>query len=244
MSEAEAKKITVVLLGQVSDVIPLTGMKRMNAGESLYNEAMKIAGKYNCMGCHQIDGLRGDILRGYADDINQGPPRLVNEGHRVQTNWLYHFLQAPEPIRPWLKIRMPTFNLSVAERNTLIAGFQQGANQPTFEEPDMEVVWEPGEREGAVKLWSSYNCVSCHSIGFTKDVPQAPNLHNVAKRLRPSWVRKWLTNPQLILPGTVMPSFFGDDGKTPIDPSVFGGSGEKQINALTKYVIELGKNTK
>ncbi|MDD4973089.1 MAG: c-type cytochrome [Bacteriovorax sp.] len=240
MNEGEAKKITVALLGQVSDVIPLAGMKRYDAGETLYNNAMKVAGKYNCMGCHQIDGLRGDILRAYADDINQGPPRLANEGHRVQTNWLYHFLQAPVPIRPWLTIRMPTFNLSTEERNILIAGFQQGAKQPTFEEPEAVVKWEPGEREGAVKLWAAYNCVSCHSMGFTKDAPLAPDLHKASARLRPSWIKLWITNPQTILPGTTMPSFFGDDGKAPIEPGIFGGNAEKQINALTKYVIEFG----
>jgi mono/diheme cytochrome c family protein len=239
MTEAEANKITTALLGQVSDVVPLAGMKRYDAGEALYNDAMKVAGKYNCMGCHQIDGLRGDILRAYADDINQGPPRLVGEGHRVQTNWLYHFLQAPTPIRPWLTIRMPTFNLSVAEKNKLIAGFQQGSKQPTFEEP--LVAWEPGEREGAVKLWNGYNCVSCHSTGFTKDAPLAPDLHKASARLRPSWIKLWITDPQKILPGTTMPSFFGDDGKTPIDQEIFGGNAEKQINALTKYVIEFGK---
>ena len=240
MSEAEAKKITVAILGQVSDVVPLAGIKRYDAGEELYNSAMKVAGKYNCMGCHQIDGLRGDILKAYADDINQGPPRLVNEGHRIQTNWLYHFLQAPVPIRPWLTIRMPTFNLSLEERNKLIAGFQQGAKQPTFEEPETLVKWEPGEREGAVKLWNAYNCVSCHSIGFTKDTPLAPDLHNASRRLRPSWIKKWITNPQNILPGTTMPSFFGDDGKTPIEQGVFAGDADKQISALTKYVIEFG----
>jgi mono/diheme cytochrome c family protein len=240
MGEIEAKKITVALLGQTSDVVPLSGMKRYDAGEALYNDAMKVAGKYNCMGCHQIDGLRGDILRTYADDINQGPPRLVNEGHRVQTNWLYHFLQAPQPIRPWLLIRMPTFNLSVEERNKLIAGFQQGAKQPTFEEPEMVVKWEPGEREGATKLWTANNCVSCHSMGFTKDTPLAPDLHNASKRLRPSWVKLWISNPQRILPGTTMPSFFGDDGRTPSDPTIFGGDADKQISALTKYVLEFG----
>jgi len=240
MSEAEAKKITVAILGQVSDVVPPAGMKNYNAGEELYNSAMKVAGKYNCMGCHQIDGLRGDILKAYADDINQGPPRLVNEGHRIQTNWLYHFLQAPAPIRPWLAIRMPTFNLSTEERNKLVAGFQHGANQPTFEEPELFVKWEPGEREGAVKLWNAYNCVSCHSMGFTKDKPLAPDLHNASRRLRPSWIKKWITNPQNILPGTVMPSFFGDDGKTPIEQGVFGGDADKQTTALTKYVIEFG----
>jgi mono/diheme cytochrome c family protein len=240
MSEAEAKKITVAILGQVADVVPLAGIKRHDAGEALYNEAMKVAGKYNCMGCHQIDGLRGDILRAYSDDINQGPPRLVNEGHRVQTNWLYHFFGKVEPIRPGLQVRMPSFNLSLEEKNKLVAGFQQGAKQGTFEEPELEVNWEPGEKEGAQKLWNSYNCVSCHSIGFTKDVALAPNLHLASKRLRPSWIKLWLKNPQAILPGTVMPSFFGDDGTAPIDPSIFGGDASKQINALTKYVIELG----
>ncbi len=244
MSEAEAKKITVAILGQVADVVPMEGIKKHDAGAALYNQGMKVAGKYNCMGCHQIDGLRGDILKMYADDINQGPPRLVNEGHRVQTKWMYHFFGNVQPIRPWLQIRMPSFNLSLEEKNKLIAGFQQGAHQGTFEEPEMEVVWEPGEKEGAAKLWSAYNCVSCHSIGFTKDTPLAPNLHLASGRLRPSWIRKWLTNPQAILPGTVMPSFFGEDGTTPTEPGVFGGDAKKQINALTKYVIELGKNEK
>jgi mono/diheme cytochrome c family protein len=240
MSETEAKKITTALLGQVADVVPLAGMKRYNAGEALYNDAMKVAGKYNCVGCHQIDSIRGDILKAYEDDINQGPPRLVGQGHRVQTDWFYHFLQAPTPIRPWLKIRMPTFNLSVAERNTLIAGFQQGSKQPTFEEPQALVTWAPGEREEAVKLFNAYNCASCHTIGFTADVPMAPDLHKASMRLRPSWIKLWLTNPQTIMPGTTMPGFFGDNGKEPMETGFFGGDAEKQINALTKYIIELG----
>ena len=240
MNEAEAKKITVAILGQVADYVPLAGIKRYNAGEALYNNAMKVAGKYNCMGCHQIDGLRGDILRAYSDDINQGPPLLIGEGHRIQTDWFYHFLQAPTPIRPWLTIRMPTFNLSTEERNVLIAGFQQGSKQPTFEEPEMFVKWQPGEREETIKLFNAYNCISCHTVGFSKDIPMAPDLHKASKRLRPSWIKLWLRNPQNILPGTTMPGFFGDDGKTPMETSFFGGDADKQIDALTKYIIELG----
>lgn len=241
MSEAEAKKITVALLGQVSDPIPLAGVKRLTASEALYHDGMKVVNKYGCVGCHQVDGLRGDILKMYMDDINQGPPRLVGEGHRVQTDWFYHFLGNVQPIRPWLQIRMPSFNLSTAEKNRIIAGFQQGSKQPTFEEPSEVVKWAPGEREETVKLWNALNCVSCHSIGFTKDTPLAPNLHLANKRLRPTWIKKWLTNPQAILPGTSMPSFWGDDGKTPIEPGYFGGDADKQIDALTKYVIELGQ---
>lgn len=242
MSEAEAKKITVALLGQVSDPLPLAGVKRLNAGEALYNDAIKVANKYGCVACHQIDGLRGNILGMYADDINQGPPRLVDEGHRIQTDWFYHFLTNPEiqKIRPWLTVRMPTFNLSTAEKNTLIAGFQQGAHQPTFEEPAEFVKWAPGEREETLKLFTALNCVQCHTQGFNGETPLAPDLRKASKRLRPTWIKKWITNPQHIMPGTTMPSFFGDDGKEPIEPSYFGGDAEKQINGLTKYVIELG----
>ena len=240
MSEAEAKKITVALLGQVSDVIPLTGVKRLTANETIYHDGMKVASKYGCVACHQIDGLRGNILNMYLDDINEGPPRLVNQGHRVQTNWLYHFLGNVEPIRPWLKVRMPSFNLTTEDKNRLIAGFQQGSKQPTMEEPAEFVKWLPGEKEEAVKLFAAYNCVSCHAQGFTKDAPLAPNLYKASARLRPSWIKLWLKNPQAILPGTSMPSFFGDNGKEPIEPGYFGGDAEKQIDALTKYVVELG----
>lgn len=241
MSEEEAKKITIAVLGQVSDPLPLEGKKRLNAGEKIYNDGMKVAYKYGCVNCHQVDGLRGNILNMYMDDLNQGPPRLVNQGHRTQTNWFYHFLGNVEPIRPWLKIRMPSFNLSTEEKNILIAGFQQGANQPTFEEPKEAVTWLPGERAEAQKLWDSLNCISCHTIGFNKDMPMAPDLHLASKRLRPSWIKKWLKNPQEILPGTTMPNFWGDDGKSPSEEGFFGGDAEKQINALTKYVIELGQ---
>jgi cytochrome c2 len=243
MSEAEAKKITVAILGQVADVIPLAGQKRLNEHEALYYDAMKVAGKYNCLGCHQIDGIRGNILQNYEEDINQGPPRLVNEGHRIQADWFYNFLGNVQPIRPWLKIRMPSFNLSLQEKNRLVNGFQNGAHQGFYEDPKAEVVWNPGERDQAQKLFTALNCTSCHSMGFTNTAPLAPDLHKAAARLRPSWIRKWLTNPQAILPGTTMPQFFGEDGKAPIETGYFEGNGEKQINALTKLVIEYGGMT-
>lgn len=242
MSEAEAKKITVALLGQVSDPLPLAGVKRLNANEAMLADGMKVVNKYGCVGCHQVDGQRGDILNMFIDDINQGPPRLVEQGHRVQADWFYHFLTNPEQkIRPWLSIRMPTFNLSTEEKNRIINGFQQGAKQPTFVEISESVQWAPGEREETLKLFTALNCVQCHTQGFNNETPLAPDLRKAAHRLRPTWIAKWIKNPQAIMPGTTMPSFFGDNGKEPIEPGYFGGDAEKQINGLTKYVIELGK---
>lgn len=240
MSKKDAEDITVALLGQVANYIPLAGVKRYNAGEAGYNEAMKVAGNLNCVGCHQVDGLRGDLLRMYEDDINQGPPILVNQGHRVQTDWFYNFLGNVEPIRPWVKVRMPSFNLSLAQKNAIVGGFAAGAHQGIFEEEDSEVVWGPGEREEAIKLFNAYNCVSCHTGGFNNGEQLAPNLHKAGKRLRPSWIRLWLKDPQKIMPGTSMPTFFTEEGKG-LEEGYFGGDADKQIDALTKYIIELGK---
>jgi hypothetical protein len=81
-------------------------------------------------------------------------------------------------------------------------------------------------------------------VGFNGNTPLAPDLHKAAARLRPSWIRKWLTNPQVIMPNTTMPQFWGEDGKSPIETGYFGGDGEKQINAITKLVIEYGGVTR
>ena len=45
-------------------------------------------------------------------------------------------------------------------------------------------------------------------------------------------------NPQSVLPYTSMSNFF-EDGEAS-EPDYFGGSVEKQVEALTKYVLEIG----
>ncbi len=66
----------------------------------------------NCVGCHIIENRGGFIRRFYSpDQINLAPPILNGEGAKVQPEWLFSFLQAPTPIRPWLKVRMPTFHV-------------------------------------------------------------------------------------------------------------------------------------
>ena len=250
MSEKDAHSITVALIGQVADKVPLAGVKRLNADEAYVAEGMKVAIKYNCIGCHQIDGMFGDILRKYDDDINEGPPIFVDQGHKVQSDWLHYFLGNVYPIRPWLKVRMPSFNMSNEEKNKLVSLFQHGSKQKTFENVHQKVVWKPGERNAAKKLFNDLDCVSCHTQEYTNDEATAPNLKYVKRRLRSSWVEKWIAGPDKILPETTMPSFF-EDGESP-DPTLLGGDVKRQIRALTKLIYEEGhdfyspkdKNTK
>jgi len=243
LNDKEIESIVLVLLGQVSDKVPLAGQKILNANEKFYEEGMKVANHYNCYGCHKIDGIGGKLSEGF-DDQNYGPPYLSKEGWRVKTDWLYDFLQNVHPVRPYVKVRMPSFNFTTDELNKLVNGFTAGAAQNTFDAP-VRVEWEPGEKEAAQKIWNELACTSCHSLGFTSDAPQAPNLHYAKKRLRDSWMEAWIANPQSFIPYTSMPAFW-DDGSGKLIPAVEGvldNDPKKQIRAVRKLVQEFGFDT-
>lgn len=240
LNDQEIESIIGVLLGQVSDRIPLAGQKKLTAGEKQYYDGMKVANQYNCYGCHKIDGIGGALSTAFEDQ-NYGPPYLTKEGFRVQTDWLYDFLQNVHPIRSYVKVRMPSFNFKHDELNKLIAGFQGGSNQPTYEAP-VTIEWEPGEKEAAKKIWAELACTTCHTQGFTNDDPQAPNLHYAKKRLRTEWMDAWIANPQSFLPYTSMPAFW-DDGSGNLIPAVDGvldNDPKRQIRAVRKLVQEFG----
>ena len=240
LKDKEVDLIVGMILGQVSEKIPTAGMRNYSAGEKMYQDGLKVANKYNCYGCHKIDGIGGK----YSDvfeDKNYGPPYLVQEGHRVQADWFANFLRNVHPIRSYVKVRMPTYPLSSEELNKLVMGFQAHQNQQTYE-INNNVVWEPGEREGAQKIWNELACVTCHSGGFNNDAPQAPNLHYAKKRLHSTWMEAWIANPQSFLPYTSMPAFW-DDGSGNLISAVDGvldNDPKRQIRAIRKWVQEFG----
>jgi mono/diheme cytochrome c family protein len=52
-----------------------------------------------------------------------GPPPLYLEGEKAQPNWIYQFLLKPQPIRKFVMLRMPHFNLSEDEAQQLAQYF-------------------------------------------------------------------------------------------------------------------------
>ncbi|MFT7485297.1 MAG: cytochrome c1 [Candidatus Paceibacteria bacterium] len=64
-----------------------------------------------------VDGT----LRSYAEeDFNTvrwafAPPVLIDEGSKLQRDWFYNFLLDPQTLRPQMRVKMPTFNLSSEE---------------------------------------------------------------------------------------------------------------------------------
>jgi len=209
-------------------------------------DGRRLVARYNCTGCHIIEGAGGNIRRLYEDNLTLAPPNLLGEDQKVQEPWLYNFLQAPTPIRPWLHVRMPTFGLTPLETTQVIQYF---ATLDQHEVPFVHIeraMLRPNYVQAGEQLASKdyLSCFSCHVHGTTNPEGSpdswAPNLAMAATRLYPDWIVKWLHDPQKLMPGTRMPSFYADPDQPDGPPDILGGNDEEQMLALRDYVISLG----
>jgi hypothetical protein len=113
-------------------------------------------------------------------------------------------------VRPYLKARMPTFNFSPNELQALINFFMGSSSQP---QPYIAEKLEPltTEEQGLARaLFTSTAapCLKCHITGDPAHdaTATAPNFLMARERLKPGWTERWLVHPELISPGTTMPS--------------------------------------
>src|SRR5438552_1243385 len=240
LSDDEARAITayLVTLGTkrpAPDALEtrLTDVANAAAGE-------KLVRKYGCAGCHDVPGMENESRIG-VEQPTFAPPMLNGEGEKVQADWLFNFVKAPVPIRPWLQLRMPTFGLADEEANTVV-GYFEALDRVQVPFVHLERAALATENVEAGKLLTSkdyFDCFSCHQRGAVK--PQgppegwAPDLALAHARLGPEWIIKWLRDPQKVMPGTKMPSFFPGG-----PPDVLGGDDEAQIRALRDYILSLG----
>ncbi len=258
----EADAITLVLQGLTKEKVPLESTRRLSARDQAVEAGRRLVRDYNCQGCHILDGaggaIRASIARnlvaeGRGEDEAQAiapafaPPIIDGEGDKVQPDWLFAFLKAPSPIRPWLAVRMPTFTFSDDDTNALVHYFAARENG-TF--PFQTLAQEPPRGPGlqaALKMFSPdyFNCWSCHQQGARK--PQgppegwAPDLTLAHRRLNPDWIARWIENPQKLMPGTKMPTYYDpEDPKGSAPPDVLGGDPHRQIEALRDYIFALG----
>jgi cytochrome c2 len=173
------------------------------------------------------------------------PPTLHAEGRKVQTAWLHDFLLNPYAIRPAVVLRMPRFNLSTAEASRLANFFAAVDNadypyeynerqQSTY--LDVVQSGRPSHLQDAfnIVLDSKNFCAQCHSVGDyqTQQVvrQRGPNLAQAGDRLRADYLRRYIANPQKILPYTGMPINF-PYGQT-VAQNLYQGTGAEQIDAV------------
>ena len=84
-----------------------------------------------------------------------------------------------------------------------------------------------------------FACFSCHQQGDKKPEgpPEgwAPDLELAKDRLNPDWVVRWIEEPQTLMPGTRMPSFYpgGPD-------DILEADEPRQMEAMRDYIWTLG----
>jgi cytochrome c2 len=198
----------------------------------------------NCFACHTRDGVGGPEpdraayfrVVGDADLGDEGrlPPHLTGVGRKLRADWLREVLVDATRVRPYMATRMPQFGaVNVAP---LVRLFQQADSAPE-EEPEAPVNARLAKFGHKLVGRDGLVCISCHTFGPFKSLGiPAMDLTQMARRLRKSWFRAYLLDPQSLRPGTRMPSFFPDGEAANRD--ILGGDTEQQIDALWAYLSQ------
>ena len=135
-----------------------------------------------CSNCHLSD----------SPSIQQRPgPVLTGLGGRVRTEWIRHWLDAPERFRPWAT--MPQ-TLSDEERND-VAAFLAMQGIPTIEEPAVR----GSHIERGRTTFQSFGCGACHSA----ELP----LEGLGSKMTVGRLQAYLQDPLQLSPDGRMPSF-------------------------------------
>ncbi len=178
------------------------------------------------------------------------PPVLYEEGKKVQSAWLFDFLEEPVILRPWLDVRMPVFKMTEKEATALSRYFtalekEEYPYEFIAETKDKYLMEKEKEKPGYLAMaqhlfeHKDVNCASCHVRGdiTPEGDPSdwAPDLSVSRDRLKPDWIVDWLVDPQLKQPGTKMPKFFRDG----VFQDIFPGTPEEQAVALKDLLMNL-----
>ncbi|HXD32475.1 MAG TPA: c-type cytochrome [Pyrinomonadaceae bacterium] len=151
-------------------------------------------------------------------------------------------------VRPYLKVRMPTFNFSPNELQTLVRFFMAMSGQ---QEPYIREKLAPlSEQEKSIArqmFTSGTPCLKCHITGEAAHDASAiaPNFLLAGERLKPEWTFRWLLDPSQISPGTAMPSgLFKKDGERwainlPNPPQAVNDYHGDHADLLVRYMILL-----
>jgi mono/diheme cytochrome c family protein len=240
LADEDIKALRTFLASRTEGKVP--AKYRYNGkGEQQVVAGRRLVARYNCTGCHVIEGAGGNIRRLFEEQPTLAPPNLLGEGEKVQSDWLFNFVKAPVPIRPWLQVRMPTFGLSDKEAAEVVAYFSAlDRKDVPFVHLERASLSQSNIEAGKLLMSRDYfDCFSCHQRGADK--PQgppegwAPDLALAYARLDPEWIVKWIRDPQKLMPGTKMPSFYPGG-----PPDVLGGDEDAQMRALRDYIISIG----
>ena len=255
IGEEEARAFAVLLKSFQPEKYPVSYIHNPSEKTWQIDTGRRLAKKYNCTGCHDIEGKGGDFVNVVA--ANEGldlfnakrfaPPTLQAQGAKVYPDWLFEFLKAPTLIRYGLEVRMPTFGLSDEEATALVKYFS-ALDDEVF--PYETIALDPASRSElrvGKQIFDVLQCISCHPeqgevIPPGSDKTGRPDLALAKSRLKADWVIEWLKEPQSFQPGTAMPQAWPKIGGAyqPVDGFTVDDA-EEQIRLVRDYLNSLGE---
>lgn len=271
LTAQEATALAVFVMANRVYQIPSQYQRILTASERVLRDGERLLTANNCRGCHEIgrsekkiydeDGEFdryeyepiGGAIRQFYPVTSSAPPPLTFAGKKFQYEWIYEFLTLPSRVRPWLQVRMPSFELSDANKTTLVEYFAAANEMPyPLGQRNQPSHLDPVEQKEAVALFKQFQCYRCHVISGADTLSEgelAPDLAQANTRLRADWIREWLVEPQRLQPGTKMPTFYPaedpEDPSTRISPcdTCMDGDIERQVDALVDVCLRLADGT-
>lgn len=178
----------------------------------------------NCTNCH-ARGLRpgiGPHAASLIDDEPElaerlpalSPPALHGVGDKLTREALIRAISLEQkPLRPWLEVRMPEFELS-DEEIAIIADYLIAQDRIPALPPPSDEGLDPSAMQlagGRLVTSAGFGCTSCHQVGnvVPQDVALAArgtDLSDLGRRIRRPWFDRWVRNPARIVPRMEMPS--------------------------------------
>ena len=189
---------------------------------------------------------------GGQDSGASGTGAAPADGGRVASPVSGHLKSQPgldrNGVRPYLKFRMPTFNFSPNELQTLVRFFMamSGQQEPYIKEP-LQPLTEQEKLTARQMFTSGTPCLKCHITGDAAHdaTAIAPNFLLAGERLKPEWTFRWLLDPSQISPGTAMPTgLFKREGdrwviNLPNPPASANAYHDDHARLLVRYMMLL-----
>lgn len=193
--------------------------------------------EHNCLGCHAREASPGlaeklpQLIQRHTElapiTPTLAPPPLTQVGDKLHDAALADAIAVRgPPLRPWLAVRMPRFDLSPDKLAALTRYFTTIDRIPDrpnesarlslpgakgdarTKAPDRASLVAAGSR---LVTSTGFGCTSCHQIGRSQPTGVAlaahgTDLSRVGRRIRQSWFGRWVHNPARIVPRIEMPA--------------------------------------
>jgi cbb3-type cytochrome oxidase cytochrome c subunit len=196
----------------------------------------------------------------YESYWNRLPPPLIREGMKVQTPWMSLYLKDPYPIRPATQLRMPRYHYHrVGKETDALADYFAAVDGVEFPYQTIPSALQghlaerervhPNYLDSGFSMMATKGsvCTQCHAVGSFKpddgpEVVNGPDLRQVANRLRPEFLERWLANPRRLLPFTGMPQNIAPRGPSQMPPPpTFADQPLEMIRAMRDALLNYSK---